>query len=124
MSVNVISELVPLLLPHPGELKAAYAQTFHRALSKTPKNSLTQFPHHTQKSTFSWLSSPNPPHKVPELVLVRGGVVGEPCPEAHPTPTPTPTPNHVLLFSLQLHPPSQCPEVSRGPRASQRGRHK
>ena len=29
MSVNVISELVPLLLPQPGELKAAYAQTFH-----------------------------------------------------------------------------------------------
>lgn len=75
MSANVISELVPLLLPQPGELKAAYAQTFHRAPSKTPKSSLTQFPHHTQKSSFSWLSSPSPPRKVPELVLVRGRVV-------------------------------------------------
>ena len=81
MSVNVISELVPLLLPHPGELKAAYAQTFHRAPSKTPKSSLTQFPHHTQKSTFSWLSPPSPPCKVPELVLVLGGVGVLPGPE-------------------------------------------
>lgn len=75
VSVNVISELVPLLLPQPGELKAAYTQTFHRAPSKTPKSSLTQFPHHTQKSSFSWLSSPSLPRKVPELVLVRGRVV-------------------------------------------------
>ena len=92
MSVNVISELGPLLLPHPGELKAAYAQTFHRAPSKTPKSSLTQFPHHTQKSTFSWLSPPSPPCKVPELVLVLGGVVegamsGSP-PHLHPHPQP------------------------------------
>ena len=77
MSVNVISELVPLLLPQPGELKAAYAQTFHGAPSKTPKSSLTQFPRHTQKSSiFSWLSSPSPPHNIPELVLVRGRAVG------------------------------------------------
>ena len=75
MSVNVISELGPLLLPQPGELKAAYTQTFHRAPSKTPKSSLTQFPHHTQKSSFSWLSSPSLPRKVPELVLVWGRVV-------------------------------------------------
>ena len=55
VSVNVISELVPLLLPHPGELKAAYAQTFHRAPSKTPKSSLTQFPHHRSISFLSFI---------------------------------------------------------------------
>lgn len=112
MSANVISELVPLLLPQPGELKAAYAQTFHRAPSKTPKSSLTQFPHHTQKSSFSWLSSPQPSPQSPRAGA-GAGQGGEGSRVRKPTPA-------MCFFSLPAN-ALKCPEA---PRASQRGRHR
>lgn len=97
-SVNVISELAPLLR-QPGEPKAAPAQTLRGALRKPPNNFLPQFPHHMPLLFLLTAKLPQPSPQGPRAGASAGR---SPGPAAPPT---------CSFFSLQLCPPSQRPEL-------------